>query len=115
MERPEAPKTPEQIIEEKKTELIKAAENMMDWQVAKSLKERLLPPALDGLTIEELEYCEQLLRFIDHHHYLKSKLASAAKDLLREDEEALNSMGAKIGPERVQALRQIFLGKKKED
>jgi hypothetical protein len=104
---PEMPKSPEQILAEKKEKLAKAIDLMLDWQKSKKIKEALLPQ-LDNLTSEEIDYCLKQVRYLDNQVQLRGPLPTTASEALIEDEAKLNEMEEIIGSERAKELKSLM-------
>jgi len=107
METPETPKSPERTSAEKKEEIIKKLDSMLDWQIGEKIKKALLPQ-LDNLTSEEMDYCLELVRKIDNQTQLRGPLASTARDVLAEQEITLNEIAQIIGVERAEELKSLM-------
>lgn len=103
----ETPKSLEEILAEKKAKLTKVIDLMLDWQKGEKIKEALLP-RLDKLTSEEIDYCLQLVRYLDNKVQLRSPFAAAAKELLATNEAKLKEMEKNIDPKLVNELKSII-------
>lgn len=104
---PEIPKSPEQILEEKKEKLTKAINLMLDWQKSDEIKKALLPQ-LDNLTSEEIDYFLKRVRYLDNQVQLRGPLSSTARKALIEDEDRLEEMEKNIGPKRAKELKSLI-------
>ena len=104
---PEMPKSPEQILAEKKEKLTKAIDLMLDWQKSEKIKKALLPQ-LDNLTSEEIDYYSKQVRYLDNQVQLRGPLSSTAGEALIEDEAELKEMEKIIGPERAKELKSLI-------
>lgn len=104
---PEMPKSPEQILAEKKEKIIKAIDLMLNWQRSEKIKKALLPQ-LDNLTSEEIDYCLKQVRYLDNQVQLRGPLSSTASEALIEDEAKLNEMEEIIGSERAKELKSLM-------
>ena len=79
---PEMPKSPEQILAEKKEKLTKAIDLMLDWQKSEKIKKALLPQ-LDNLTSEEIDYYSKQVRYLDNQVQLRGPLSSTDRKSTR--------------------------------
>jgi len=104
---PEMPKSPEQILAEKKEEIIKVVDLMLDWRKSEKIKKALLPQ-LDNLTSEEMDYCLKQVRYLDNQVQLRGPLSSTASEALTEDKVELNEMEEIIGSERAKELKSLL-------
>ena len=104
---PEMSKSPEQILAERKEELTKAIDLMLDWQKSEKIKKALLPQ-LDRLTSEEVDYCLKQVSYLDNQTQLRGPLASTAREVLIEDKAKLAEMEEIIGSERAEELRGLI-------
>ena len=104
---PEMPKSPGQILAEKKEELARVIDLMLDWQKSEKIKKALLPQ-LDSLTSEEVDYCLKQVRYLDDQTQLRGPLASTASEALIEDEAELAKMEKTIGSGRAEELKGLI-------
>jgi hypothetical protein len=103
----ETPSSPEEVLAEKKEEVINAVDLMLDWQKSEKIKKALLPQ-LDSLTSEEIDYCLRQVRYLDNQTQLRGPLSSTASEALTEDEAKLSEMEKIIGSERAKALKSLM-------
>jgi len=106
---PEMPKSPEQILAEKKEKLTKAIDLMLNWQRSEKIKKAILPQ-LDNLTSEEIDYCLTQVRYLDDREQLRGPFADIASERLVKDEAELKEMEKKIGPDRIKELISLMKG-----
>ena len=108
---PKMSQSPEEILAEKKEQLNKSVELMLDGQRAEGIKEKL-SPELDNLTSEELDYCLERIRYSDAQVHLRGPFASKAGEMLLEVETTLKEMEKALGPERARELRGLMIQSK---
>lgn len=103
---PETPRSPEEILVEKRGKLKKDIDLMLDWQYSDRIKRAI--PSLDDLTSDEIDYFLMLVRYLDDLTQLKGPLASTASERLIEDEKELKVLENKIGPGRTREFKNLI-------
>lgn len=104
---PEMPKSPEQILAEKKEKFKNAVESMLNFQRSQKIKKSLLPH-LDSFTSEELDYLLEYISYFDNQVQLMGPFSNTAREFLIENERRLKEMRNKMSPDRVQELKKIL-------
>ena len=104
----EMPKSTEQILAEKKENLIEVVDLMLDWQKSEKIKKMLLPE-LDNLTIEEIDYCLKQVKHLDNEMQLRGPLSATdtINEALIKDEAELKEMEKIIGQKRSKELKDL--------
>lgn len=105
----EAPRSAEQLLNEKKEKLKESVDLMKDWEKGKRIKETFLP-YLDNLTDEEVNYCSLLVEYSNTRIQLRGPFASTASKMLYEQEKEIKEMEKNIESERAKELKKIMTG-----
>jgi len=103
----EIPMSIDQNLSSKQKQLKDSIDLMLDWRQSNRIKESLLPK-LNNLTVEEIDYCLKLVRYLDNRVQLRGPLASIASEALIENEAELKKMEGTIGPERAKTLKDLI-------
>lgn len=107
----ETPKSPEEILAGKKSQLADKIDLMLDWQKSERIKKSLLPQ-IDGFSGEELDYLLEKVRNLDNETQFRGPLAAAAGEFKSKSDNILMELGANIDPNRIKELDQLFSGEK---